>query len=375
MQLSGPVPDELYHRYVEFRPFIAGMFTSHSLRGRILNRALHHQHARIYNFDRSTIYGVLPEPTIDMTKQFLEFVHHDQGGRIFTYVITLDGLWRFTETGKEFGIDLLSKHTMHSDISNYIAFSGEFFIRKLRKRPPSKEEREENLSEDKPDDASIDLPAPEAQEQNSRSRSPVREPNKDPRLYELIIDNDSGTYRPNAKQLHLLRAFMEKNLPGLKVRTLDCQADEEKMNKMKNQQRERKKRGRQITFQQNHSDSSISSSDEEKLERRAAGVDGGSMRKRKDQIRQKKESIKRITHSQVGAAGEDGAPEDNEAAVVDGERHHKPFTQEEEPALNERMDGQAVEADESLQKGERSEKASELGRSPQQDKREEQVVN
>lgn len=375
MQLSGPVPDELYHRYVEFKPFIAGMFTSHSLRGRILNRALHHEHARIYNFDRSTLYGVFQEPTIDMTKKFLEFVHHDQGGRIFTYVITLDGLWRFTETGKEFGIDLLSKHTMHSDVSNYIAFGGEFFIRKLRKPPPSKEEREEKLPEDKPEDASIDLPAPEAQEQNSRSQSPVRELNKDPHLYELIIDNDSGTYRPNGKKLHLLRGFMEKNLPGLKVRTLDCQADEEKMNKMKNQQRERKKRGGQITFQQNYSDSSFSSSDEEKLERPAAGVGGGSMRKRKDQIRQKMESMKHLTHGQAGGARENGGPEGNEAAVVDGERHHKPFTQEEEPALNERMDGQAVEADESLQNAEQSEKVSELGHSPQQDKREERVVN
>jgi len=39
------------------------------------------------------------------------------------------------------------------------------------------------------------------------------------------------------------------------------------------------------------------------------------------------------------------------------------------------MDGQAVEADESLQNPEQSEKVSELGHSPQQDKREEQEVN
>jgi hypothetical protein len=267
MQLSGPVPNELYHRYVEFKPFVAGMFTAHSLRGRILNRALHHQHRRIYNYDHSTIYGVVPKPSIEMTKKFLEFVHHDQGGRIFTYVITLDAQWRFTETGKEFGIDLLSKHTMHSDVNIYIAFSGEFFIRKLKKPPPPKEEREQNLSEDKPDVASIDLPALELKGQDKSSPTSSNEPNKDPRLYELIIDNDSGTYRPNAKTLHLLREFMEKNLPGLKVRTLDCQADEEKMNKMKDQQRERKKKSKQITYQQNYSDSSISSSDEEKLDR------------------------------------------------------------------------------------------------------------
>ena len=65
-------------------------------------------------------------------------VHYDEGGRIFTYVLTLDGLLRFTETGKEFGIDLLSKHTMHSDVNIYIACSGEFFVRRLRplKNPP-----------------------------------------------------------------------------------------------------------------------------------------------------------------------------------------------------------------------------------------------
>jgi len=53
-----------------------------------------------------------------MTKKVLDF--YDQGGRIFTYVLTLDTKWRFTETGMEFGIDMLSKHTMHSDVSQYI---------------------------------------------------------------------------------------------------------------------------------------------------------------------------------------------------------------------------------------------------------------
>ena len=320
MQLAGPVPDELYHRYVEFRPFVAGMFTSHSLRGRILNRALHHQHARIYNYDRATIYGVFTHPTIDFTKKFLEFVHHDQGGRIFTYVITLDGQWRFTETGKEFGIDLLSKHTMHSDVNIYIAFSGEFFIRRLRKPPPSKEEREQNLSEDKPDRASIESPAPEPEEENKESSSSGAKPQKDPRLYELIIDNDSGTYRPNAKKLHLLREFMEGNLPGLKVRTLDCQGDEEKMKEMKDRQREAKKNGGQFTYQQNRSDGSISSSDEERLDRQAANVDGGMMAMKKDKMRQKREGIKAITSGQVGSPKEeDGGITKEDGELTNGE--------------------------------------------------------
>ena len=264
IQLQGPVPEALYHRYVEFKPFVAGMFTSHSLRGRILNRALHHQHARVYNYDRSTLYGLFPKPCIELSKQFLDFVKYDQGGRIFTYIVSLDGLWRFTETGKEFGIDLLSKHTMHSNVSIYIAFSGEFFIRRLKK--PHRVERrpssETQLREGKGGDPQKDLepPGPEA----TADDRPESADSHDPSHYELVIDNDSGTYRPNAKLLYQLREFMEKNLPGLRVTTLDCQADSEKMNKLKDEQRERKKAvkgGKEVTYQQNMSTSSLSSSE------------------------------------------------------------------------------------------------------------------
>lgn len=93
------------------------MFQDVGLRGRLLHKALHHQHERIYNFDKKTKYGTLPGPGDEMTLRFLDMVHYDEGGRIFTYVITTDGMFRFTETGKEFGIDLLSKHTMHSDVN------------------------------------------------------------------------------------------------------------------------------------------------------------------------------------------------------------------------------------------------------------------
>ena len=271
MQLHGPVPEPLYHRYVEFKPFVAGMFTSHSLRGRILNRALHHQHARIYNYDRSTVYGIYQKPCVEMTKQLLEFLHWDQGGRIFTYVITLDAQWRFTETGKEFGIDMLSKHTMHSDVSIYIAFSGEFFVRRLKHPKKNQEPHPEPSRDALP-------PAPDSDEddevdQTTKDGKPrAKESSKDPHDYELIIDNDSGTYRPNAKYLHVLRDWMQSNLPNLRVTTLDCQADEEKMTKLKNQQRERKKNaGKQVTYLHNQSQSSISSSDEEELQRRANG--------------------------------------------------------------------------------------------------------
>ena len=251
-QLAGPVPSALYHRYVEFKPFVAGMFNSKSLRGRILNRALHHQHSRIYNYDRTTIYGSFPSPSKDMSLKFLDLVHYDRGGRIFTYVLTLDGIWRFTETGKEFGIDLLSKHTMHSDVNIYIAFSGEFFVRRLKS--PHK---------DPDDEAQETHPAVEIE-----GGPPHTDPPLDPEYYALYIDNDSGTYRPSAKLLPVLKEFMHKNLPGVKVVTLDSQGDAERMGKLKQEQREKKKaegKGRVYVMD---SDSSLSSSDEEELEER-----------------------------------------------------------------------------------------------------------
>ncbi|KAF7596179.1 hypothetical protein BBP40_003078 [Aspergillus hancockii] len=254
IQLKGPVPAELYHRYVEFRPFVAGMFTSQSLRGRILNRALHHQHERIYNFDRSTLNGQFEAPCIELTQKFLEFVQYAQGGRVFTYVLTLDGQFRFTETGKEFGIDLLSKHTMHSNVSIYISYSDN------------------------------EIPVEEPLEDKEISTNPAD--------YELFIDNDSGTYRPNGQKLPLLKKFISENFVGLHVTTLDCTEDAERMGELKNEQREFKnKESGQMTFLQQSSTSSlsISSSDEEELDERS-----GVAPKKRGEIAQKVHNMRDV---------------------------------------------------------------------------------
>lgn len=207
-----------------------------------------------------------------MTDLFLELVHYDQGARIFTYVLTLDALWRFTETGKEFGIDMLSKHTMHSDVGIYIAFSGEFFIRRLkhpRDPPPPEPVEESSQSHPPPHDENPTHPP-----EDMDGGPPDDDPPKDPRYYELVIDNDSGTYRPNAEMLPLLKKFLSQNLPGLHILTLDCQKDEEKMNNMKDEQRERKKKeGEGIVYLQGDN-GSISSSDEEDLDELQADVTG-----------------------------------------------------------------------------------------------------
>jgi hypothetical protein len=266
MQLPGPVPAELYHRFVEFKPWVKRMFTTKGFQGVLLGKALHHQHGRVYNFGRSTVWGDFPQGACkEMTMQFLDLVHYDKGGRIFTYVLTLDALFRFTETGKEFGIDMLSKHTMHSDVSIYIAFSGEFFIRRFKhKHRPRSTQRvqsgESNFSEQEPTHPPQDIDG----------GPPEEDPPTDPAYYELVIDNDSGTYRPNAAMLPVLAEFLGRSLPGLNIQTLDCQADVEKMAKMKGEQRERKKReGDNIIYAQvsdSSSISSLSSSDDSRLD-------------------------------------------------------------------------------------------------------------
>ena len=256
-QLQGPVPAELYHRFVEFKPFVKGMFSKAGFRGRILHSALHYQHARVYNFSNTTEYGIVKPQSEEAALQFLKMVHYDEGGRIFTYVLTLDGLLRFTETGKEFGIDLLSKHTMHSDVAIYIAYSGEFFIRRL-------------AHPNEPTDAPNQETHPNADLAGEPLHSP---PPEDPKNYELVIDNDSGTYRSQGDLLPKLKEFLNENFPGLHVVVKEC--TDKKLDRMKEKQRERKKHeGQNVELVQN-SDGEISSSDEEALESR-----GGKGRKK-----------------------------------------------------------------------------------------------
>ena len=318
MQLRGPVPDKLYHRYVEFRPFVSGMFNAKSIKGRLLNRALHHQHARVYNYDRSTVYGSFPEPSREMTAQFLDLVHYDEGARIFTYILTLDGQWRFTETGPEFGVDLLSKHTMHSDVNIFIAFAGEFFIRRLQNSAATDPAAGGSATDDT------------ITAETSKHRHGIDQ-------YQLIIDNDSGTYRPNQDTLPLLREFLQRNLPGLTIMTLSCVDDEEKMNKMKSEQRERKnKEGPNIALAQAGSDaSSVSSSDVEQLDA-AAGQpkQRGPVKQAFHKVSEPKETVmgwaqKEGSQPDVsnGAGGQKSAKE-----ISEQQTHHQDATANGKPA-------------------------------------------
>lgn len=255
VQLEGPVPEHLYHRFVAFKGWVGPMFTDKGIRGKILHKVLHKQHNRIYNFNTSTQWGTFQSCTEEAALQFLRMVHFDEGGRIFTYVITLDGLMRFTETGKEFGIDFLSKHTMHSDVATYIACSGEFFVRRLAHADAPAHQGE-----------GADVGEPTHPDRELPGGPPDDTPPENPKRYQLIIDNDSGTYRPDKHQLPHLQEFLQRNFPGLGVTAMHW--EDEELSEMKDKQRQiKKKEGQMMKMVQNSSpdSSDVSSSDESKL--------------------------------------------------------------------------------------------------------------
>lgn len=277
-----------------------------------IHRIMRRQHRRIYHFDDWTKYGVLPDPVgpesrhpsvsgpsalppsssassnatsadasattsgddtmagpnFEMSRRFLDMCYWGDGARIFTYIINRNGMLRFTETGPEIALDLLSKHMMHADVDSYVAYSGEFFVRPYRRGPDpdpaldaqSSAQEEEDVSgmlETVPPShidesihpvldrrristvcvpqaphgprtalgrmlmANIERlgPAPGSNmpDVTHTLTGPERNASIDPRDYELVIDNESGTYRPAVELLPLLRRFLAANFRGLHV--------------------------------------------------------------------------------------------------------------------------------------------------------------
>jgi hypothetical protein len=250
------------------------------------------------------------------SRQFLEMVHYDEkphpkvpGGRLYTYVITLQGEWRFTETGPEFTIDFLSKHSMHSDVCKEIACAGEFFVRRrrghkkssssgsapIRKESLGKESQDGEKNEEEFEEAGFGTEKDNEGDEKSSEKTKTEDHDdsnqgsskdksddanaselnvsdkpahrvgrsRDPQNFVLIIDNDSGTYRPDSKSLPSLQKYLERNLPGLKVKAMAC--DDERLKKWKEEQKSKKEvlKARKIA---QASSSSESSSDEEAVQ-------------------------------------------------------------------------------------------------------------
>lgn len=317
-----------------------------------MQRGLHAQHRRIYCYDKATKYGLVASPPaiskleagdvqnelsphqqekvkdedeFAAARQFLEMVHYDEklgkdipGGRLYTYIITLQGEWRFTETGPEFAIQFLSKHSMHSDLAKEVACAGEFFIRRRRGKGGMKlsdgheddkpeidgkgervddagtrsdsfegpgygsaredHDKDKETKDHKEEDEKTEIDSHEKKEhsegsthgESSSRQDPIHISNKashkagrshDPRHFVLIIDNDSGTYRPDSKTLPSLQKYLEQNLPGLKIKAMAC--DNEQLKKWKEEQKPKKDVVKAGRVAQRSSSSSSSSSDED----------------------------------------------------------------------------------------------------------------
>ncbi|KAF8332085.1 uncharacterized protein EI90DRAFT_3195381 [Cantharellus anzutake] len=114
---------------------------------------------------------------------------------VYTYTIGEDGVFRFSETGASFFVDFVSKHALHSCCTETVIYSGEFHPRPAFPDGSGWAFFEESMSDD-----SVS--------------------------WELVIDNNSGTYAPDKAFLPALKGFLQYNLPGLRVITFDYKDDE-----------------------------------------------------------------------------------------------------------------------------------------------------
>lgn len=91
----------------------------------------------------------------------------------YTYVI-VDGIWRFSQTGKSMVKDFMSKHAAHAACHREVTYSGEFHV------------------------------------QQSANGG-----------FKLVLDNNSGTYSPDKNDLPRLVQLFQYNFPGLEVEALN----------------------------------------------------------------------------------------------------------------------------------------------------------
>lgn len=106
---------------------------------------------------------------------------------VYTYIIAIDDdSFRFSETGAAFFVDFASKHALHANCARAVRYSGEFH--------PRPEGGWENFDDATPDEQ-------------------IR--------WELVIDNNSGTYSPDPMMLPTLKGLLEYNFPGFTIHAWD----------------------------------------------------------------------------------------------------------------------------------------------------------
>ncbi|KAF9239077.1 hypothetical protein BU15DRAFT_47014 [Melanogaster broomeanus] len=129
------------------------------------------------------LHGGTHRSSLDGTVSFA----HRIKPAVYTYIISTDDeTFRFSETGAAFFVDFASKHALHSNCAESVRYAGEFH--------PRPEGGWENFTD-------------------NRGDNEVE--------WELVIDNNSGTYSPSPALLPKLKEIMEFNFPGYKVVALN----------------------------------------------------------------------------------------------------------------------------------------------------------
>jgi len=138
---------------------------------------------------------------------------------VYTYIIGDDDNFRFSETGASFCVDFASKHALHSCCSETVRYSGEFHPRPVY-----------------PDGSGW---------------ASFSEETKDHEVeWELVIDNNSGTYAPDKNLLPALKGLFEYNFPGLKVVAWDFKDNEAELEASRKACREYALKNRGVTLSQ-----------------------------------------------------------------------------------------------------------------------------
>ncbi|KAF3920527.1 hypothetical protein ABW20_dc0108782 [Dactylellina cionopaga] len=168
-------------------------FDPSKLHYRILRHLVRKQYQNIYGHDKNTEYGSWWDSE-DVGPGLVELLQPVEN-KLFTFVITTDGEWRFCETGDDYKINHLSKHGMHANGKSKVVWGGEFFVK-----------FENATSDEDIPDAEIYSPGGD-EERVEKKRGG----------WKIYLDNDSGTYSPDKDKIGDFRQFMAKNLRGIEV--------------------------------------------------------------------------------------------------------------------------------------------------------------
>ncbi|KAF7974235.1 hypothetical protein HWV62_13118 [Athelia sp. TMB] len=153
-------------------------------------------HRMLYARTTHNGFGVIHEKT-DVMKLLTGAVRKGDGTlvegphrvkpAVYTYIISSeDDSFRFSETGAAFFVDFASKHALHSNCAEAVRYSGEFH--------PRPKGGWENFADNTPDDQVE---------------------------WELVIDNNSGTYSPDKGMLPQVKKLLEYNFPEFTIFALD----------------------------------------------------------------------------------------------------------------------------------------------------------